>query len=79
MFLLATTSTTVNAAPVTVSSPVAPPFEGDGTGVCMASAISLDPENELDFELTNYIGGMNQFMDVRKDEWRQYVIRTLLD
>jgi len=66
--------------PVVVPDPVAPPIDGDGTGLCVASAISTAPTNDFGlFNPGNYNGNINSFIEGHKADRVEYVIRTLLD
>lgn len=71
-----------HAAPVTVSVPVTEPLDGDGTGLCSASAVSTSVQNDFGFlTVGNYNGNINTFMDTEphKSDRIESVIRTLLD
>lgn len=77
---LALTSRVAMAAPVVIPEGVSDALPGQGTGLCMASAVSMSPS--ADFGLLNpaaYVGSVNAFMEAHKASRVESVIRTLLD
>lgn len=76
-----TTPSSAFADIVNISGPVAPPFTDiAGTGLCMASAISDTPSTDFGFlNETNYIGGMNSFIEMHDEDRDERVVRTKLD
>lgn len=83
--LLVGTGTAV-ADVTTMSNPVAPPFlntngtPADGSGLCMASVFSIDPDGDFgSINETNYIGTMNTFMETNVMNRNERVIRTVFD
>lgn len=78
--VLASLPATTYAAPVAIPEPVAPPLEDDGTGLCMASAVSRSPATDFgSLNQGNYNGSINTFIEAHRDDRVQYVVRTLLD
>lgn len=70
---------------ISIAGPVAPALEGEGQGMCMASAIvSRDAQGrpEIPFgtlDDTNYDPTINSFMEQHVDDRVEYVVRTPLD
>ncbi|KYF52822.1 hypothetical protein BE04_29765 [Sorangium cellulosum] len=63
--------------PVAVSEPVIEQLpEGEGTGLCAASAISTSPAGDF---LPDFTEDTNEFIDTHSQDRLEYVIRTLLD
>jgi outer membrane exchange protein TraA len=68
--------------PVVLSQPIADPISADrpGTGLCGASAISSDIQKDFaQLNSSNYVSGMNTFIDDHAMDRVELVIRTLLD
>src|SRR5687768_16819516 len=78
--LLALFPAPAGAAPVTINGPVLEPLNDKGTGLCAATAISMQPASDFGFltEAT-YDGGMNAFIEAHKADRVESVLRTLLD
>jgi outer membrane exchange protein TraA len=69
-----------HAAPVTLSEPVTPPLDGDGTGLCAATAESTSSNDVLPLlNEGSYNGSINGFMEAHKDDRIELVLRTLFD
>jgi outer membrane exchange protein TraA len=70
---------------ISIAGPVAPALEGQGQGMCMASAIvTRDSQGrpEIPFgtlDDTNYDPTLNSFMEQHVDDRVEYVVRTPLD
>lgn len=79
-------SPTAFADVTTISGPILSPFlnsdgtPADGTGICMASALSMNVG--VDFgglNETNYFGGMNTFMELHEADRDERVVRSVFD
>jgi outer membrane exchange protein TraA len=78
--LLALAPGLARAAPVTVSEGAAGAVDGQGTGLCAASAVSTD--FNMDFGTNNpanYTTAINAFIDAHTADRVESVIRTVLD
>lgn len=62
-----------------VPESIASVLEGQGTGLCIAQAISANPSVEFNLDTFTYNGGINSFMEMHKADRLESVIRTLLD
>lgn len=72
--------TPAQADPVTISEPVAPPLEGNGFGLCMASAVSSSPSADFGFlDQGNYNGSLNSFIEAHRDDRVESTLRTPFD
>lgn len=68
------------ADPVIVPTSVAEVLQGQGTGLCIAQAISPSPAADFgNLNVGNYNGSLNTFMEAHKADRVESVIRTLLD
>lgn len=67
------------ATPQTITDPVSKPLEITGTGLCAASAISLQPATDFQQSQTGYNPSVNDFIEAHKADRVESVIRTLLD
>jgi outer membrane exchange protein TraA len=73
---------TARAAETVIPSAVALPLTVDGTGLCIASAISPDATFLMDFgnlNAGNYNGSLNTFMEAHAKDRVESVVHTLLD
>ncbi|WP_437819999.1 outer membrane exchange protein TraA family protein [Sorangium sp. So ce1078] len=76
LFALLSSPLRAQAQAVAVSEPAFEQLpEVEGTGLCVASAISTDPSDDF---LPDFNEDTNQFLDTHPDR-RDYVLRTLLD
>jgi outer membrane exchange protein TraA len=62
-----------------VATPVAPPLEGDGTGLCEATAVASSAAEMGLNNAGNYQGGLNAFIEAHKMDRVERVIRTPFD
>lgn len=67
------------AAPVTVPSAVAQAIQGQGQGLCVANAQSMQPSVDFPQMAGVYNSGMNAFMEAHKADRVEYVQRTVFD
>ncbi|MBK8258854.1 MAG: hypothetical protein IPK82_40120 [Polyangiaceae bacterium] len=67
------------ADPVIIPNSIANPLQGQGTGLCIAQAISANPAVEFNLNVSNYNGGLNTFMEQHLNDRVESVLRTLLD
>jgi outer membrane exchange protein TraA len=67
------------ADPVVIPAPVGDVLQGQGTGLCIAQAISPNPGMDFVLSKLGYNGGMNTFMEQHKADRVESVVRTLLD
>jgi outer membrane exchange protein TraA len=66
--------------PVAISQPVAPLPEVTGTGLCAASAVSMDIQKDFaQLNSSNYVAGMNALIDDHAVDRVEIAVRTLLD
>lgn len=80
LVLIPLAAASAQAEPVTLSEPVAAAIDGDGTGLCMASAVSNDPGTDFgNLNEVNYTGSINRFMEEHETDRVEYVIQTLFD
>src|SRR4051812_34879834 len=73
---------TAGAANTVIPSPVNVPLTVDGTGLCIASAVSSDANFLTDFgnlNAGNYNGNLNTFMEAHAMDRVESVVHTLLD
>ncbi|MCG8418302.1 MAG: hypothetical protein MJE77_10205 [Proteobacteria bacterium] len=78
--LLSLISGLTHADPITLTEPVAPAIEGDGTGLCSAVAqAEFSDFDNLNNNVTGYNGIVNAFMETHKADRRPYVINTVFD
>ncbi len=80
--LLSLMPLTARAANTVIPTPVAVPLKVDGTGLCIASAISSDANFLMDFgtlNAGNYNGSLNTFMESHSKDRVTSVVHTLLD
>ena len=78
--LLLSIAASAHAAPVTIPEPVAPPLDGVGQGLCVASAISESPSVDFGFlNRDNYNAGINTFIEAHVDDRVEGTISTALD
>jgi len=77
---IASVSAVAMAAPVIIPTATASVLEGEGTGLCIAQAISASPAADFgNLTVGNYNGSLNTFMEAHKNDRVESVIRTLLD
>ncbi|HLM76111.1 MAG TPA: hypothetical protein VK459_25570, partial [Polyangiaceae bacterium] len=68
------------AEPVSIPEPIVPPLEVQGTGLCAVTAESTTPLADFgNLEASTYNGGMNAFIEGKKKERLEYVVRKLFD
>jgi outer membrane exchange protein TraA len=68
------------AAPVSIQGPIAPPLNGDGTGLCAATAVSMTPAADfVNLTESTYTSGMNAFFETHKPDRIEAVLRTVFD
>lgn len=78
--LLPFTARSALAAETTVPLPVALPLTVDGTGLCLASAISQNLQADFgNLNASNYNGGINTFIEAHAKDRIEGVIHTVLD
>ncbi len=69
-----------SAAPAVIPEGVAGPLAGEGTGLCSASAISMNPTVDLNLlKPTEFTTSVNAYLETHKADRVESVIRTLLD
>ena len=69
-----------HAEPVVISQGVAPPFSGEGTGLCHVAAASTNPT--VDFGLlepANFLTNVNLYVDQHKTDFAARVLRAPFD
>ena len=76
---LAAASVAHAADPVVIPTAIGEVLQGQGTGLCIAQAISPNPAVEFNLDQFTYNNGLNSFMEQHKDDRIESVIRTLLD
>jgi outer membrane exchange protein TraA len=70
----------VQADPVVIPMNVGDALKGQGTGLCIAQAISQSPQADFgNLNVGNYNGSLNTFMEAHAKDRVESVIRTLLD
>ncbi len=75
-----TASSVARAAdPVVIPNAVGAALQGEGTGLCIAQAVSPNPAVDFDLSQLAYNGGMNTFMEQHAQDRVESVVRTLLD
>ncbi|MEZ4310141.1 MAG: outer membrane exchange protein TraA family protein [Polyangiaceae bacterium] len=67
------------AEPVVIPTSIANQLQGQGTGLCIAQAISANPAVEFNLNTSTYNGGLNTFMEQHQADRVESVVRTLLD
>lgn len=77
--LVTAVASIAHSEPVVIPSAIVPPLQGQGTGLCIAQAISPNPAIDFNLDTFTYNGGLNSFMEQHKDDRVESVIRTLLD
>src|SRR5687767_433543 len=78
--LFALSPVSAGAAPVSIHGPLTAPLNGDGTGLCAATAISTMPGADFgNLTAATYTGAVNTFLEAHKADRVEAVIRTLLD
>ena len=66
--------------PVVVSGdPVAPPLMIAGTGLCTASAVSMNPANDFPQNAQTYNAGLNGFMEMHANDRVSSTMQTIFD
>ncbi|APR86557.1 Hypothetical protein A7982_11906 [Minicystis rosea] len=68
-----------HAAPVQIPTAVADPIQGQGQGLCVASAVSTTPTIDFPQMAGVFNAGMNAFMEAHKADRTEYVLRTIFD
>jgi outer membrane exchange protein TraA len=68
-----------SAAPVTIPEGVSDALPGQGTGLCGASAISMNPSVEFGVPAGAYTGAINAFIEFHKADRVEKVVRTIFD
>nr|QAT78158.1 TraA [Stigmatella aurantiaca] len=59
--------------------PVAPSPDLPGTGLCSASSVSMEPDNDFPAQTSSFPGGMNDFMERTIGRRVTYVLRNRFD
>lgn len=78
--LLSLLPSRAGAAETIIPSPVALPLTVDGTGLCIATAISKNLVGDFgNLDAGNYNGSINSFIEAHKVDRVESVVRTLLD
>lgn len=78
--LVSSVASDARADPVIIPTAVAEVLEGQGTGLCIAQAISQSPASDFgNLNVGNYNGSLNTFIEAHKGDRVESVIRTLLD
>lgn len=68
-----------DAAPVEIPTSVADPIQGQGQGLCVANAVSMQPSIDFPQMAGVFNAGMNAFMEAHKADRVEYVQRTIFD
>lgn len=75
-----TASSVALAVPVTIPEGVADALPGQGTGLCAAAAVSMNPNTDFQTATPSaFTGAVNAFIETQKPNRTEWVIRTLLD
>lgn len=68
------------ADPVVIPTAIADVLKGQGTGLCIAQAVSTTPQQDFgNLNQSNYNGSLNTFMEAHAKDRTESVLRTLLD
>ncbi|CAM3408391.1 hypothetical protein G4177_00510 [Corallococcus sp. ZKHCc1 1396] len=64
---------------VVTGAPIAPLPDGPGTGLCSVSSRSQSPASDFPQSTTNYVGGINAFLETNRTRWITSVLRADAD
>ncbi|MFT3764608.1 MAG: outer membrane exchange protein TraA family protein [Minicystis sp.] len=67
------------AAPVEIPTSVADPAQGQGQGLCVANAVSMQPTIDFPQQAGVFNAGMNAFFEAHKADRTEYTLRTIFD
>src|SRR5690242_3092769 len=78
--LLAPTRAMAAPTPVTIPEGVSPPLDTKGQGLCIASAVSMQPTLDFGFlNAGNYNGNLNTYMEAHAKDRVESVQHTVTD